>query len=108
MYHGSGYGTLIGAIRISSDNRATHHISAIGAKPAGTTITARLQWIAATHTATFSIDGNNDGIYDETVMMKCPDFATLETFAPSRLFIGGNGGVSFSDFSVTVCAAALE
>jgi hypothetical protein len=103
MYQGSGYTTSFGAVRTSSDDRATHLISAIGAQPSGTTITARFEWAATSRTATFSIDANNDGVYDATVTTKCPDFVVAsDTFAPSRLFIGGSGGASFSDFSVTI------
>ena len=76
-------------------------------RPAGTTIGVQLTWTAATGTATFKLDTNNDGVYDDdTVTVTNRKFSSLE--APSRLFVGGGQGVIVKDFTVTVLSPAMS
>ena len=61
---------------------------------AGATVTAKLAWVAATSTATFSIDADNNGTYDYNTSVVNTSLTT------ARLFVGGRGGVYADNFSV--------
>jgi hypothetical protein len=64
---------------------------------AGTLLGIRLTWTAATKTAAFSLDLDNDGVYDDGTITQvgAPVYSSA-----SHLFVGGAGGVSVDSVSV--------
>ncbi len=101
-YWGEGWCAEGATVRCSADRRTPHVLPSFRSQAAETTITAKIVWMPATTTAVFSVDVNNDGRYDTSVTVSCPDFASSESCG--RLFIGGTNGVRFSDFRVDVAS----
>ncbi len=99
----AGYGNWIASAWKST---SAYELLGTATLPAGTTITAKLAWAAATSTATFSLDTNNDGTYDYSTAIVNPNMASVT----SRLFLGGsesNVAVYADNFSVVPEPAAL-
>lgn len=99
MFFGQGWVARNKIGSVHNSDRVSHYFST-EAKDDRRTIRAKLAWTAATGTAVFSINADNDGVYEDSVAVVCPGLALPEN--QSRLFIGGANGVTFSDFNVTV------
>ena len=98
LYHGQGLTDRIGNVRVNSPFTSTPF--SLPNRAAGTTIGVQLTWVAATGTATFKLDTNNDGVYDDdTITVTNPKLALAEN--PTRLFVGGTHGVIVNDFTVS-------
>lgn len=100
-YAGAG-----GWIASAWKNTSTYELLGTSTLPAGTTITAKLAWAAATSTATFSLDTDNDGTYDYGTSIVNTNMASVT----SRLFIGGseeNVAIYADNFSVVPEPASL-
>ena len=105
MYHGHGMTDKIGQVLVNSTFDGPR--LALPNQPAGTTIGVQLTWVAATGTATFRLDTNNDGVYDDDAMTVVnPNLSLAENH--TRLFVGGAHGVIVDDFSVAPLAPATS
>ena len=106
MYPGPGWIDTIAAVHTTQASKTTpgfrkwRNIPGTKPRPAGTAIVVKLTWTAATDTAVFSIDADNDGVFESSFKATYPGLSSSEYV--SRLFIGGADGVCFSDFQVTV------
>ena len=96
-YFGGRVGDRIGEV-VKSPFKETWF--SLPTRAAGTTIGVQLTWVAATGTATFKLDTNNDGVYDDdTVTVTNSNLTLAEN--PTRLFVGGAHGVIVDDFTVS-------
>ena len=99
----AGFGSWIASAWTST---SAYELLGTSTLAAGTTITAKLAWAAATSTATFSLDTNNDGTYDYSTSLVNTNMASKI----SRLFIGGSEqdvAVYADNFSVVPEPASL-
>ena len=101
MYMGYNGGDFSKLMSVTSDASTSSTQATEANLDAGTTVRAQFSWVALTSTATFSVDTDLDGAFDDAVYSVTNTNLSVPG-TTTRLFLGGSGNVIADNFSVAV------